>query len=60
VARFLRVDPELALSRALSKFNERFRYIEQQVLESGRPFSSFSLDQLDRWWEEAKTRTKKS
>lgn len=54
VARFLRVNPELALGKASHKFLDRFAYIAAQVARQNRPFSSYSLEQLDRWWEEAK------
>jgi tetrapyrrole methylase family protein / MazG family protein len=54
VARFLGVNPELALGKASRKFLSRFRYILEQVEQSGRPITEFTLTQLDRWWEEAK------
>lgn len=54
IARFVRVNPEMALGKANSKFIERFRYIIDQVKGSGRPLSDFSLEELDKWWEEAK------
>lgn len=54
IARFLGVNPELALGKTISKFIERFQYVIAQAEKNGRPLSSFSLDELDRWWEEAK------
>ena len=36
------------------KFARRFGYVEQQVKASGKPFSDFTLEQLDAFWNEAK------
>lgn len=58
VARFLKLNPEMALGKALRKFLARFAYVSARVAGTNRPFSSFSLDQLDRWWEEAKIKGK--
>lgn len=54
VARFLGVDAEQALAAAVGKFIHRFAYIEKKVEASGKQFESFSLDELDIFWEEAK------
>jgi tetrapyrrole methylase family protein/MazG family protein len=59
IARFLGVEAEFALNRCLDKFKSRFGYIEKQVEHSGKGFSGFSLEELDRWWEEAKLKEKK-
>jgi tetrapyrrole methylase family protein/MazG family protein len=54
VARFLKIHPEEALFETNQKFVRRFRFIEQQVAESGRKFEDFSLEELDQFWDEAK------
>jgi tetrapyrrole methylase family protein/MazG family protein len=54
VSRFLKVNPELALGKALQKFFQRFQYILAQAEKGERPVACYSLEQLDRWWEEAK------
>ncbi|MEK7774256.1 MAG: nucleoside triphosphate pyrophosphohydrolase [Candidatus Zixiibacteriota bacterium] len=54
LARKLKVDPESALKRGLAKFRERFGRLEKRVLESGRPFRDFSLDDLESIWQEVK------
>lgn len=54
VARFLGVDPEVALSRTNNKFCQRFAYIEEQIKERGGDFSRYTLEELDTWWEKAK------
>jgi len=58
LARFLEVNPELALGKTITKFIERYSYIIQKVKQSGRPISSFSLEELDFWWNEAKKKGK--
>ncbi|AKS37060.1 hypothetical protein NP92_14165 [Anoxybacillus gonensis] len=54
VCRYYKVNPEEALAMANEKFHRRFQYIEQKVKQSGKDWRSYSLDQLDEIWEEAK------
>jgi len=54
VSRFLGVNPELSLGKTIVKFLNRFKYIMEQIEKSERPMSDFSLEELDKWWEEAK------
>ncbi len=54
LARFLKINPELALGKTVHKFLTRFDYILEQAGKEGRPVESYNLDQLDQWWEEAK------
>jgi len=54
LARFMGVNPELALGKTIGKFMKRFIYVLEQAEKTGRPASDYSLDQLDKWWEEAK------
>ena len=54
VARFLKLNPEEALAAAIRKFCSRFSYIENKILENGKTIEDYSLEELDRWWEEAK------
>ncbi|NLA26128.1 MAG: nucleoside triphosphate pyrophosphohydrolase [Firmicutes bacterium] len=54
VARFLKINPELALGKALQKFLARFSHISSQAAKKNRSINSFSLEEMDRWWEEAK------
>jgi tetrapyrrole methylase family protein/MazG family protein len=56
LARFLKIDGELALNLTNRKFKERFSYVEKKVQESGRPWQSYTLDELDNYWNEAKRR----
>jgi len=54
VARFLKLDPELALRRANEKFEARFRAMEQEAARAGRSLSGASPAELDELWERAK------
>ncbi|NUK32024.1 nucleoside triphosphate pyrophosphohydrolase [Parageobacillus sp. VR-IP] len=54
VARYYDINPEEALHIVNQKFYRRFSYIEEQARKSGRAITSFSLAELDRFWEEAK------
>ncbi|WP_339487362.1 nucleoside triphosphate pyrophosphohydrolase [Pseudomonas sp. EL_65y_Pfl2_R95] len=54
LARHLKVDPEMALRAANTKFERRFRFIEQSLRESGRDIAQCDLEVLDALWGEAK------
>lgn len=54
LARFLKLDAELALSETNKKFCRRFAFVEQSVKQSGKPWSDFTVPQLDEFWEMAK------
>jgi uncharacterized protein YabN with tetrapyrrole methylase and pyrophosphatase domain len=56
LARHLDVDPEKALTAANSKFEARFREMEDAILESGQSFKDHTLESLDREWRAAKRR----
>ncbi|WP_409303651.1 nucleoside triphosphate pyrophosphohydrolase [Peribacillus sp. SCS-155] len=56
IARFHGIQPEEALHSANRKFYKRFAYIESRVEEANKPFSEFSLDELDQFWNEAKAK----
>ena len=56
LARFLKIDPEEALQKANERFIKRFSYVEKKVKESGKSWEDFSLEELDRFWKEAKER----
>ncbi len=56
LARFIGVNPEIALHSINEKFRRRFLYIENKAREKNRPLSSFTLEEMESWWEEAKRR----
>lgn len=54
LARFLNVQPELALNGTIAKFIKRFEYIEQQSSKAGKKLEEMSLPEMDELWNEAK------
>jgi len=60
LARFLKVQPELALTGTINKFIRRFEYIEQQSLKAGKKLEDMTLEEMDRLWNEAKTELPKN
>ena len=50
----LGVAPEDSLRSALGRFTSRFESIEDRVQESGRDVKDVSLEELDRYWNDAK------
>lgn len=55
VGRLYGVSPEQALERCNRKFIHRFNYIESKAVEQNKNVSEFSLDQMEAYWQEAKT-----
>jgi len=54
LARFLELQAEAVVKQAVSRFIERFAYIENQLRDRGKPLAATSLEEMDRLWEEAK------
>ena len=54
VARYLHVDPEVALIGTVEKFIRRFKHIEQRLAEEGLSLGEASLEVMDKFWDEAK------
>jgi len=54
LARHAGVDPEAAVRRSNSKFERRFRSIEQQLAKIGKTPAESNLDEMDSLWNRAK------
>jgi tetrapyrrole methylase family protein/MazG family protein len=54
LARFLKVDPEIALKRTNAKFISRFREMERLADESGRALADVPRAEMESLWDEAK------
>jgi len=54
VAYFLKVAPEDGLRSTLAKFESRFRHVEKRLKEIGKTPEQSNLEEMDRFWEEAK------
>ncbi|NLU52549.1 MAG: nucleoside triphosphate pyrophosphohydrolase [Clostridiaceae bacterium] len=55
VARFLKVQPELALTATVNKFIRRFEYVETKAREQGKNLNEMTLNEMDALWDEAKS-----
>ena len=54
VARFLKVDEEIALNCTIDKFIKRFAYIERITKEKGIELTNMDIDEMDKLWEISK------
>lgn len=53
-ARFLNINPEDALEQTNKKFIKRFGYMEEKVKSQGKHIADCKLEELDKYWNEAK------
>jgi MazG family protein len=58
LGRFLKVHPEEALRGSVRRFESRFHHIEERLREQGRTPREATLQEMDRYWDEAKKREK--
>ncbi|MBU5592099.1 nucleoside triphosphate pyrophosphohydrolase [Clostridium sp. MSJ-4] len=58
VARFLEIDPELALNKTTDKFIKRFTFIEKTAEKKGLNLEDMSLEDMDELWNVAKNNEK--
>jgi len=58
LARHLQLDAASTLNSTNNKFKRRFAFIEQTLQKSGKPMESYSLDSLERLWQQAKQQEK--
>lgn len=54
LARFLHIDPEIALKKANAKFSARFRRMEELAANSGAALADVPREQMEELWEAAK------
>ena len=54
LARFLDVDPEIALKKGNAKFSRRFRAMEARARESGREFKDLPRKEMEALWDATK------
>jgi tetrapyrrole methylase family protein / MazG family protein len=54
LSRFLKVDPEIALKKANTKFFRRFRDMERLARENGREFKDLPREEMEAFWDAAK------
>jgi len=56
LARFLKIDPEIAMKKASGKFSRRFREMERMAREQGTTLAEVARGRMEELWEEAKGR----
>lgn len=54
LARFLKVDPEIALKRTNAKFTARFRAMERLARDTGRRLVDVPREEMESLWDQAK------
>lgn len=54
LGRFLSLNPEEALRKTIGRFQKRFSYIEEALIDGGRTISETSIEEMDALWEQAK------
>jgi len=55
VGRLLKLNAEHSIRLANKKFDSRFRYIEKKLSESDRTLAQADLQEMDKYWNEAKS-----
>ncbi len=60
LARFLKIDPEVALKRANGKFAARFHAMEAMARERGAELPSVPRDEMEKYWEAVKGNEKRT
>ena len=54
--RLLGINPDVALERASKKFFDRYSYVEKKMNEENIPKDSSSLDKMEEFWKQAKSK----
>ncbi|OGC91499.1 MAG: nucleoside triphosphate pyrophosphohydrolase [candidate division Zixibacteria bacterium RBG_16_53_22] len=55
LGRHLGMQPEEALNGTIRRFTRRFQYIEQRLRETGKTLTDSNLEEMDKYWDEAKS-----
>jgi len=55
LGRHLKLDPEMSLRDANSKFVRRLKFMEDAIKADGLVLSELKLDELDKYWDKVKT-----
>lgn len=58
-ARLYKINPENALEKCNQKFIRRFNHVEAQAMKQGRELKDLTLEEMDRYWNEAKALERK-
>lgn len=55
-ARLFKINPDNALEKTNKKFINRFSYIENKAKEQNKGIDTLSLEEMNSWWNEAKSK----
>lgn len=55
LAFLMKISPEDSLRSTLGRFERRFRHVEKRVKETGKALEATTLEEMDRYWDEAKS-----
>jgi tetrapyrrole methylase family protein/MazG family protein len=58
-SRFLGINPEFALKKAIEKFAGRFRHVEHELRKNGKQIGTATLKEMDRIWDKKKRSRKR-
>jgi MazG family protein len=58
LARFYKINPEIALKKGNDKFMKRFEAVEKEIKEAKEKGKSLSLNEMEYHWQQAKTEQK--
>lgn len=56
ISRYYDIQAEEAVYKANRKFHQRFTYIESCIQRADKKFEDYTLEELDSYWDEAKTK----
>jgi tetrapyrrole methylase family protein / MazG family protein len=59
LAQFVKISPEDALRSTLQRFHSRFQFVEKKLKELGKTPEQSNLEEMDRFWNEAKAAERK-
>ncbi|MFA6703644.1 MAG: nucleoside triphosphate pyrophosphohydrolase [Bacteroidales bacterium] len=54
-ARLYDLNPDSALEKTCKKFRSRFGYLEEHTIKQGRSLKDMTLEEMDKYWDEAKS-----
>lgn len=57
ISRFLNINPDDALRKAITKFTTRFNYMEQKMKEMNKDWKDMSVEEMDALWNKSKSET---
>jgi tetrapyrrole methylase family protein/MazG family protein len=50
----MKINPEDSLRSTLVRFESRFKHVERRLKEAGKTPEQSNLEEMDRYWDEAK------